>query len=837
MTMRLVVRFWPAIYSMALVTTSLQLAAEDKEKPASASPCTIKINAGKPAGRVSRYLTGACIEDVNHEIYGGIYSQMIFGESFQEPAYQQPIAGFVAFGGSWKLEGETLLAGGGAGPKLISDHAPVSSGEIGVEIFFPDRAVGNAGLIVKTGKAALGADNFDGYEVSLDPAAQILRLGRHRHNWEPIKDSPCPVPTGEWIRLAVWMTDTSLKLRVNDKSIQTYQDRRHPLKSGGFGLRQWQRPARYRNLRVKTKDRTERLPFKASTDDVGPVSGMWRTCRSGSATGKCALATERPFVGVQSQSITFASGTGTFGVENQGLNRWGLSFVRDKPYEGYLWARVEKPVDVVVSCRGSNGLNVLSQVTLKVTSRDWQRLSFTLTPTSGDPAGRFAVELRQPGTVELGYVFLQPGARGRFKGLPLRRDVVEAMIDQGITVLRYGGSMVNCPEYRWKKMIGPRDRRQPYKGTWYPHSTNGWGILDFLDLCEAAGFLGIPAFCMDETPSDMANFVAYVNGPAESEWGKKRVAAGHPAPYRLKYVELGNEERVDDNYVKHFEAIAESVWAVDSEIILIVGDFVYGQPITDPDRIKGAASGITNFSGHRKILELARRRGKEVWFDIHIGTEHPRALGELAVVPTYVDALAKISGGARHKVVVFELNAGNHAQRRALANAIAIGELERLGDQLPIVCSANALQPDGQNDNGWDQGLLFLNPSSVWLQPPGYVTRMISKRYQPIRLPVEVAGGPKLHVSAARSEDGKSLVLRVVNANDKAVPCQLAITGFKAANPTATVEELAGAPDLVNTVKEPRRIVPVSRRWRPGLGAAWSEYTFPAGSFTVMTIE
>src|SRR5207237_2114276 len=139
-------------------------------------------------------------------------------------------------------------------------------------------------------------------------------------------------------------------------------------------------------------------------------------------------------------------------------------------------------------------------------------------------------------------------------------------------VLRYGGSMVNCAEYRWKKMIGPRDRRPAYKGTWYPHSSNGWGIIDFLDLCEAAGFLAIPAFCADETPADMADFVAYVNGPRDSEWGKKRTAHGHPAPYRLKYLEVGNEERVDDAYAKRFEAIAEAVWAVDPEIVLIVGD-------------------------------------------------------------------------------------------------------------------------------------------------------------------------------------------------------------------------------------------------------------------------
>jgi hypothetical protein len=69
-------------------------------------------------------------------------------------------------------------------------------------------------------------------------------------------------------------------------------------------------------------------------------------------------------------------------------------------------------------------------------------------------------------------------------------------------------------------------------------------------------------------------------------------------------------------------------------------------------------------------------------------------------------------------VAVFEFNAGNHAQRRALANALVINALERDG-RVPVATSANALQPDGQNDNGWDQGLLFLNPARVWLQPPG----------------------------------------------------------------------------------------------------------------------
>ena len=170
----------------------------------------------------------------------------------------------------------------------------------------------------------------------------------------------------------------------------------------------------------------------------------------------------------------------------------------------------------------------------------------------------------------------------------MRKDVSEALMAQGLTVLRYGGSMVNCPEYRWKQMIGPRDRRQPYKGTWYPYSTNGWGIIDFISFCEAAGFLGIPDLNMDETPQDMADFVEYINGPADSEWGRRRVADGHPAPFGLKYIQLGNEEAVNDVYWEKFKPLVEAIWSRDPNIIPIVGDFAYGDLKDEVCGVRGA---------------------------------------------------------------------------------------------------------------------------------------------------------------------------------------------------------------------------------------------------------
>src|SRR5690349_18123370 len=112
----------------------------------------IKVDASKVLGRVSRHLTGACLEDVNHEIYGGLYSQMVFGESFQEPVPPPTIMGFTALGGNWQVIDGIVRIQATDGPKLVSDHAVFRDGVVGVEVQFADRKGGNAGLIVRVGQ-------------------------------------------------------------------------------------------------------------------------------------------------------------------------------------------------------------------------------------------------------------------------------------------------------------------------------------------------------------------------------------------------------------------------------------------------------------------------------------------------------------------------------------------------------------------------------------------------------------------------------------------------------------------------------------------------------------
>jgi hypothetical protein len=800
---------------------------------------TITVNADQVLHTNSPYLTGACLEDVNHEIYGGIDSQMIFGESFAEPARQLPLKDFKTYDGRWTLVNDDVVQGVGSdGAKIIRNGAAVTNGEVSVDVKLTETTGGNGGLILKVQDAGNGSDAFTGYEISLERPG-FLVLGRHRQNWEPLRRIPCDVPLNEWIKLAVRLNGNSLEIFVNGKSILQYTDDEHPLAAGGVGLRIWQHKVLFRNLSVNTDAGVQNIPFEydAGNDPADSVSGMWRPIRQGDAKGTFLLTTQNAFSGDQSQQITFTDGAGEIGIENQSLNRWGMNFVSGKNYDGYLWARAEAPVKLSVALESKDGSAVYAEKSLELKAGDWQRLDFKLTPEAADQAGRFAVKLKQPGSVTIGYAFLQPGSWGRFQNLPVRKDVAKGLIRQGVTVLRCGGSMVNNPGYRWKKMIGTRAARPPYEGHWYPYSSNGWGIFDFLNFSEAAGFPGIPDFDINESPSDMADLMDYLNGAPDSEWGKKRVADGHPAPYRLKYIELGNEERVDADYFKKFQAVAEVIWAKDPSIILIVGDFSYHQVITDPFNFSGADSGITTLAAQQKILQLAKQHDREVWFDLHVWTEDPQLDGSLPGMFSYIDALDKIAAGAKHKVLVFELNANNHSQRRALANALAINAIQRDG-RLPITCSANCLQPDGQNDNSWDQGLLFLNPVQVWLQPPGYVTQMYSENYEPLEVRSRVSGSDRdLDVSSQMSQDRKTLVLKVVNPGEKITSASIQISGYSPAHSTVDIDVLSGSLDASNTATMRRQIQPVHQQWLPVFNNHETKYDFPPHSLTVLKFK
>jgi hypothetical protein len=148
--------------------------------------------------------------------------------------------GFAAYGGRWQVRDGVLWADAGDGPKLIADEPVVGTGEVAVEILLPEPRGGNAGLILRTSEPGVGADKFTAYEISLESGGRLV-LGRHRQNWEPLRNVPCEVRANQWVSLVVRLAGDSLEVLVDGKSVLAYEDREHPVAAGRVGLRTWQR--------------------------------------------------------------------------------------------------------------------------------------------------------------------------------------------------------------------------------------------------------------------------------------------------------------------------------------------------------------------------------------------------------------------------------------------------------------------------------------------------------------------------------------------------------------------------------------------------------------------
>jgi hypothetical protein len=127
---------------------------------------------------------------------------MIFGESFEEPAPVQPIEGFHYEGPGheisrntlpWKIDNGVLTGPKGQGAKLVAKDLKIAEGRVDVEMLFDGRSNGVAGLILAVSDCGQGADNFNGYEVSLDPGRNQVVLGKHRHDWSPLARVDCPL--------------------------------------------------------------------------------------------------------------------------------------------------------------------------------------------------------------------------------------------------------------------------------------------------------------------------------------------------------------------------------------------------------------------------------------------------------------------------------------------------------------------------------------------------------------------------------------------------------------------------------------------------------------------
>lgn len=261
-------------------------------------------------------------------------------------------------------------------------------------------------------------------------------------------------------------------------------------------------------------------------------------------------------------TTTGASASDWKGVANGGY--WGMAIRTDSTYTLTLWAQgAARYADhVKAQLRSADGTTVLGEATLSGTINPtvWNKLTATIRATGSDKKGQLAIVTDQNGTLLLDMVSLFPYTwNHRTNGL--RPDLAQLLADTKPSFLRFPGGCYVEGEgsydnaFQWKKTIGPIEERPGHMNqNWHYYSTDGLGYDEYLQLCEDLGAaplfvvnVGLGhgyTFSLAETEAlvqDALDAIEYANGDASTEWGARRVANGHPEPYNLKFIEIGNE--------------------------------------------------------------------------------------------------------------------------------------------------------------------------------------------------------------------------------------------------------------------------------------------------------
>ncbi len=776
----------------------------------------ITVDASKVMNEIPAYLYGACIEDVNHEIYGGLYDQKVFGESFEEPVRGFVFESFSIYEGFWTPQKDGVIADAFPGAKLVYEHADIEKGSVEVELRMKGTAANNAGLLVRVNNPGKGADRFDGYEVSLASDGAKVMFGKHCQNWQPLKEVFVHCSPDEWNAMKVEMSGAQIEVFLNGKSLFVYEDKDSPILNGKVALRTWGSDVEFRNLAIEKNGKKE--PVSYSGKKGLPVSMHWDAIQTGSAKAVFSHDDKDAFNGRYSQSIEMIGSKGTVGIANQSLNRWGISVEEGQAFQGQIYLKGDSYRGLVtVALQSADGSKEYASQVLNNIASEWKKYPIHLLSNTTDPKSRLAVYINRPGKIWIDQATLMATGNKQFHGLPYRNDIGQAMQKQGLTFLRYGGTMVNAPGYRFKKMIGDPDRRPPYKGHWNPYSTNGFGIEDFLKYCEAAGFVASFAVNIEETPEDIADMVEYLNGSLSSVWGKKRAENGHPEPYCVKYIEIGNEEVIhaDDaegykHYIDRFNLLYDAIKSKDASVDVV--NAAWWRPDSP------------NMEMVFKALN-----GKSPYWDYHPWADDANAgVNVEKELKRMQELFLKWDPNTQMKCAIFEENGNLHNMQRALGHVTLQNAVRRYGDFVLTSCAANALQPYLQNDNGWDQGQIFFTPLQVWGMPPYYAQQMASENHLPLRVYSEETGD--LDVTATRDGRGELLVLHVANINDKPVLASLNIEGFGNASQVEVVT-LSADLDGRNTPEQPCKIIPVKSSL---LGDNKMDYEFPSHSYVVM---
>ena len=556
----------------------------------------------------------------------------------------------------------------------------------------------------------------------------------------------------------------------------------------------------------------------------------WDLIRRGNAIASHALdRTTGPSEALSTSmklTVTSASAKDEAGLTNPGY--WGYGLRPNTTYSGSVYVRTENadigPITIKLVNNGTGAVQAKVQVSLQ--AGPWKQYAFKLTTGAIAPSKDNHLELvvQHPGTIWLQFVSLMPPT---FNGRPNgnRIDLMERMAAMHPKFLRLpGGNYLEgstvATRFDWKKTLGPVVDRAGHEGPWGYYSTDGFGLLEFLEWCEDlkvepvlavyAGYSLRGAHVeagkdLEPFVQDALDEVEYVTGDVSTKWGAERARNGHPAPFPLHYIEVGNEDYLDKSgsYPARYAQFAEALHKRYPQYKLISTD---GNSEYET-KVKSDISDEHYYKSPADMMDLVHHYDKA-------SRTGPKI---------FVGEWATRSGSPTP-------NFGD-----ALGDAAWMTSMERNSDLIIMASYAPLLVNVSPGGMEWPTDLIGFDAGTTYASPSYWAQALFAGHLGDGTAESSIAGeNNRFFYSATVDTKAKVLHLKFVNASDEVQSLAMSLPGIKGMH-SAKVTSLHGATfEATNTMSKPDAIQPVASTVVVS-GAAW-KYTVPALTIEVVDL-
>ena len=525
-------------------------------------------------------------------------------------------------------------------------------------------------------------------------------------------------------------------------------------------------------------------------------------------------------------TVTSASAGNEAGVSNPGF--WGIALRPNTQYRGSLFAREDTATMGPLKVRLINDKTgrVLGSADVALHTGAWSAYQYAITTGAMPPSSDNHLELTVagPGTLHLQLVSLMPPT---FNNRPNgnRSDLMERMAGMHPHFLRLpGGNYLEGDRledwYNWKKTVGPLVDRPGHQAPWTYWSTDGLGLLEFLEWCEdlkieplLAVYAGYSLRGQHITPGpDLQPYVQaaldeveYVTGDTTTKWGAERAKDGHPAPFPLHYIEIGNEDWFDKSgsYDARFTQIAKALRMKYPQYKLIATGPLKENPATAiPDLVDDhyykPPFEMMDFVHH---YDNAPRTGPKVF------------VGEWATrsgtpTPNFGDALG---------------------------DAAWMTSMERNSDLIVMASYAPLLVNVSPGAMQWPTDLIGFNAETTYASPSYYAQSLFAGHLGDGTPRSSITGvGNRFFYSATVGSTDHMLHLKLVNATDKDQPMTVDLTSVTGKRMAKMVSLHGATYQSTNSIQDPNFIHPMESTV-PVQGSGW-QHTVPSLTIEVIDI-